>query len=402
MNTGKVFNFEFKSLVRTKVYKYTTIFISLILLILTFMPRFLNIDMDKKIGIFEGASFNLEEVDFSDTHVYIADDKIDKDYLISLMKLDENQVIESQEELEENIVDSKINRGLIINGPNSFKVLIKDKKFAEDNIKDIEGILNKYNFDQALLKQKIDPTNVEDASNTNLVYEEIVLGSDLSNNILMAYSYMIILFMLIIFYGNNISTNVAREKNDRTMEILITSTSPTSLIIGKVLGAGIAGLLQFGIFGIVSGLGMYLNRSYYGNGLIDFLKSAMNWQILLVFLTFILIGYFIYLFLFAALGAKVSKVEDVTSATLPIYIIFIAGFVLTVFQLSNADGILMKILSFIPFTSPIAMPVRFLLTMVPMMEIFISIGILVITMIILAIISSKIYRDGTKNYGKKY
>lgn len=402
MNTGKVFGFEFKSLVRKKAYKYTTLIISIILIFLTFLPRFFEDDLTNKVGIFEGASFDLENVDFSDTQVYVADKNIDIDYLSSLMKLNEDQIIKDRETLEENIVDSKIHKGLIINGPNTFKVLIKDKKFAEDNINDIKAILNKYNFDMALMKEGINPTNVEDASNTNLVYEEVVLGKDLSSNFLLAYSYIIILFMLIIFYGNNISSNVAREKNDRTMEILITSTSPTSLIIGKVLGSGIAGLLQFGIFGLVSFIGMYINKDFYSQGMIDFLKSMVDWKIIAVFFGFILIGYFIYLFLFAALGAKVSKVEDVTGATLPIYIIFIAGFILTVFQLANADGIVLKVLSFIPFTSPIAMPVRFLLTLVPIVEVFISVGVLIVTMIILAIISSKIYRNGTKNYGRKY
>jgi len=402
MNTGKVFGFEFKSLVRKKAYKYTTLIISIILIFLTFLPRFFEDDLTNKVGIFEGASFDLENVDFSDTQVYVADKNIDIDYLSSLMKLNEDQIIKDRETLEENIVDSKIHKGLIINGPNTFKVLIKDKKFAEDNINDIKAILNKYNFDMALMKEGINPTNVEDASNTNLVYEEVVLGKDLSSNFLLAYSYIIILFMLIIFYGNNISSNVAREKNDRTMEILITSTSPTSLIIGKVLGSGIAGLLQFGIFGLVSFIGMYINKNFYSQGMIDFLKSMVDWKIIAVFFGFILIGYFIYLFLFAALGAKVSKVEDVTGATLPIYIIFIAGFILTVFQLANADGIVLKVLSFIPFTSPIAMPVRFLLTLVPIVEVFISVGVLIVTMIILAIISSKIYRNGTKNYGRKY
>lgn len=402
MNTGKVFGFEFKSLVRKKAYKYTTLVISLILLLLTFLPRFVDKDLSNKIGIFEGASFDLESVDFSDTEVFIADKNIDKDYLASLMKLEDKQIISDRETLEENIVDSKIHKGLIVNGPNSFKVLIKDKKFAEDNVNDIKAILNKYNFDMALLKGGIDPTTVEDASNTNLVYEEVVLGKDLSSNFLLAYSYIIILFMLIIFYGNNISSNVAREKNDRTMEILITSTSPTSLIIGKVLGSGIAGLLQFGIFGLVSFLGMYGNKGFYSQGMIDFLKSMLEWKMIAVFFGFILTGYFIYLFLFAALGAKVSKVEDVTGATLPIYIVFIAGFILTVFQLADADGMILRVLSFIPFTSPIAMPVRFLLTLVPMLEVLISVGVLIVTMIILAIISSKIYRDGTKNYGRKY
>lgn len=402
MNTGKVFGFEFKSLVRKKAYKYTTLVISLILLLLTFLPRVVDKDLSNKIGIFEGASFDLESVDFSDTEVFIADKNIDKDYLASLMRLEDNQIIADRETLEENIVDSKIHKGLIVNGPNSFKVLIKDKKFAEDNINDIKAILNKYNFDMALLKGGIDPTTVEDASNTNLVYEEVVLGKDLSSNFLLAYSYIIILFMLIIFYGNNISSNVAREKNDRTMEILITSTSPTSLIIGKVLGSGIAGLLQFGIFGLVSFLGMYANKGFYSQGMIDFLKSMLEWKMIAVFFGFILTGYFIYLFLFAALGAKVSKVEDVTGATLPIYIVFIAGFILTVFQLADADGMILRVLSFIPFTSPIAMPVRFLLTLVPMLEVLISVGVLIVTMIILAIISSKIYRDGTKNYGRKY
>jgi len=67
MNTGKVFGFEFKSLVRKKAYKYTTLIISIILIFLTFLPRFFEDDLTNKVGIFEGASFDLENVDFSDT-----------------------------------------------------------------------------------------------------------------------------------------------------------------------------------------------------------------------------------------------------------------------------------------------------------------------------------------------
>src|SRR5690606_4674903 len=109
-----------------------------------------------------------------------------------------------------------------------------------------------------------------------------------------------------------------REKNDRTMELLITNTSSTNLIWGKVLASTVLSILQLASMIVVALLGIKINEANYPEFVLEVIKDGMALDAVGVFLIFAFFGTLMYYFLFAAVGALVSKVEEVNSAMTPI------------------------------------------------------------------------------------
>ena len=122
-------------------------------------------------------------------------------------------------------------------------------------------------------------------------------------------------------------------------------------------------------------------------------------EVLIVFGIFGLLGYLLYSFLFGGLGALVSKVEDVNKSATPLTMIMVVVFMLVMMNLTEPDGSLMKLLSYIPFSSCVAMFVRVGMGTVSVIEIVISAILLIVTTLGAGFIGAKIYRQGTLKYG---
>ena len=122
---------------------------------------------------------------------------------------------------------------------------------------------------------------------------------------------------------------------------------------------------------------------------------------LVYMLIFFVLGFLIYAFLFGAIGSTATKLEDINTSTMPLMFLFIIAFMVVMFSMTSGeiDNILMKVCSFIPFTSPMAMFTRIAMSTVPWYEITLSISILVGSVIGVGILSAKIYRVGVLLYG---
>ena len=209
------------------------------------------------------------------------------------------------------------------------------------------------------------------------------------------------LYMVILLYGQMVATNVASEKSSRAMEVLVTSAKPASMMFGKVLASCMAGLIQLvAIFG--SALLFYnINQSAWQNNVI--IESIFNIPVdLFVYmLVFFILGFLIYAFLYSAVGSTASKLEDINTSVMPITFLFIISFFVVMFSMANGsvDTVLMKVCSYIPFTSPMAMFTRICMSTVAWYEIAISIAILIGSTVGLGVLSAKIYRVGVLLYG---
>jgi ABC-2 type transport system permease protein len=228
------------------------------------------------------------------------------------------------------------------------------------------------------------------------------LGVSQTETFLYTYILLMALYMAIMIYGQIVASSVATEKGSRTMELLITSASPNSLLFGKMIAAAVSGLIQMGaIFG--SAVLFYkLNESAWaGNQII---ASIFNMPLPVVgyVLVFFLLGFFLYAFLYGAVGSLVSRVEDVSASIMPIVMVFVVAFITVVSAVSSgkADSTLMVVCSFIPFTSPMAMFARIAMSTPAWYEIVISIAILVLTTAGIGVLSASIYRMGVLMYGK--
>ena len=207
--------------------------------------------------------------------------------------------------------------------------------------------------------------------------------------------------MLVIMYGQMVSTSVAREKDNRTMEILITSTKPDALIVGKVLANGVAGLLQFMFILSVALLGYFLNKPNFPEVVNTMLFGSLSWDSIVVFLVFTALGYLMYLFVYASLGSLVSKLEDVGSSVSIITVLFVVAYMIGILGLNDPTSLMLKVASYFPFTAILSMPIRYFLTEVSVIELTISLILMAVTTWFLAIFSIRIYRLGSLSYGNK-
>lgn len=149
-----------------------------------------------------------------------------------------------------------------------------------------------------------------------------------------------------------------------------------------------------------------LGMTEYRNKRLDTLSKGNQQKIQLIslfiyMLVFFVLGFLIYAFLYGAIGSTASKLEDISTMVLPVTFLFIIAFMVVLFSMigGNVNSVLMKVFSYIPFTSPMAMFTRICMSTVAWYEIFISIIILIGSTVGIGVLSAKIYRVGVLLYG---
>lgn len=217
------------------------------------------------------------------------------------------------------------------------------------------------------------------------------------------YTITFLLYLLIYMFGGNVATSVAVEKGSRVKEILITKVKPVHLLFGKVFGVGFAGILQFLI--IIGAGYLMLRFSGSGEGL-ELLGFSIDFSILsgttLLFLSiFFVLGYFFYAALFAAAGSLVSRSEEVNQAVMPMSIMIIAAMIVSLISMTNPEGDLAVIGSYVPFLTPFVMFVRIGMSDPTLLEILIPTFILAVSTVLAGFLSAKIYQVGVLLYGQK-
>lgn len=381
-NFRTVFHFEFLSLIRKKSFIITTFIFVLILFGASFLPTI--------IGFFSGGSDAPAQV--LPEGIVIETDAFSE----ALFPAPQYKIYSSEAELEAALSAEEISAGYLISGLHSYGMYFQDVPMSEPPF---IGAFEKMRENVILGELGIDAAAYRQIASQSIESDMTIFGSDSFGNFPITYVFIFVFYFLVIFYGNTISTSVAREKSDRTMELLITSTDTQSLLFGKVLGAGLAGILQFLLFLGAGLLGYLLNKDSFGIDISRFLQIGTSE--LIYFIVFTLVGYFLYLFLFAAFGSSVSKIEDVATSTTPITLILVAAYMIAAFSMSTPNSTVFRVASYFPFSSPMIMPARNNMMSLPQSSVLISLGILLITSFLLGALASKIYRLGTLNYGNK-
>ena len=211
-----------------------------------------------------------------------------------------------------------------------------------------------------------------------------------------------ILFFAVYFYGNSVAVSVSSEKTSRVMETLVTSTTPTNIIIGKTLAMGIVGLGQMLLL-ILTAVASY---KLFIPAEMDFISTMigninLNITSIAICLIYFILGYTVFAFLNAVTGATISKVEDLNSAQTPIALISLFSFYLAYFTATVPDSSASKFASIFPFSSAFSMPGRILAGGATTWEIMLSISVLIVTAVIFAFISIKAYSGAVLHYGKR-
>lgn len=233
--------------------------------------------------------------------------------------------------------------------------------------------------------------------NTELVQVE---ESKTGNSILPMMLLSIVLFYAIYFFAYQVSSSITTEKTSKIIETLVTSTSPKTIVIGKTIGIGLAGVLQTIITVVVA---LISAKLFLDSELIDMVLNSINLTgtVAVVTIVYYILGYSLFALLYALTGSTVAKPEDVQSANGPVAILAVIGFYLSYFTMMNPASSLNKIAALIPISSPFCMPFRVMMGLADTSEVLISLAILVITILVIARISIKIYSSAILNYGSK-
>jgi ABC-2 type transport system permease protein len=230
-------------------------------------------------------------------------------------------------------------------------------------------------------------------------------ASQAQASFLVGYVVMFVLYMSILIYAVNVMRSVVLEKTSRVVEIVVSATRPSSLMFGKVMGVGTVGLLQLAIW---SGMALLLFR-FRGELLGAFgVEDAGDVELpplalvdILVILVYFALGYFLYAALYAAIGAMVNSDQDAQQAQTPVILLLILPVVCVQLVAGNPRGTIAQVLTLIPFSSPILMPMRYLLAGTTPAELALSIAILIATLIGAVWVAGRIYRIGILMYGKR-
>jgi ABC-2 type transport system permease protein len=238
------------------------------------------------------------------------------------------------------------------------------------------------------------------------------------------FGYLIMMF--IIIYGNMVMRSVIEEKTNRIIEIIISSVKPFQLMIGKIIGTSLAGILQFFIWAII-GLSLMFAASLFFDVNVgptarvspEVMEAAQNqyastaqmyikelWNlpiasILISFVIYFIGGYFLYSSFYAAIGAAVDNQTDSQQFLLPIIMPLMLSVYVGFFSVINdPHGTMAVVFSMIPLTSPIVMLMRIPFG-VPLWQIAVSVTLLFATFFSVVWFAAKIYRVGILMYGKK-
>ncbi len=221
-----------------------------------------------------------------------------------------------------------------------------------------------------------------------------------SGNIFVMLIMCIILFYAIYFCAYQVSSSITTEKTSKIMETLVTSATPKTIVLGKTIGIGIIGLFQVLIIIIT---GVVSAKLFLPDGVLEGVLDLSNITVSLGILTLVyfLLGYFLYSLMYALTGATVSKPEDIQSANTPIALIAVVGFYLAYFSMMNPTSNVNLFASIFPLSSPFSMPFRIMMGTAQTGEIIASIAVLLVTIIVVAKISIKVYSSAILNYGTK-
>lgn len=221
-----------------------------------------------------------------------------------------------------------------------------------------------------------------------------------SGNVFAVMLLSLVLFYAIYFCAYQVSSSITTEKTSKIMETLVTSTTPRTIVLGKTLGIGIVGLVQVLAIIIVSVISakMFLTEDIISS-VLDL--SNITPYLAIITIIYFLLGYFLFAMLYALTGSTVSKPEDINSANSPIAILAVVGFYLSYFSMMNPSSNINVVSSIIPISAPFSMPFRIMLGTATTGQVIASIGILIISICIVAKISIKIYSSAILNYGTK-
>lgn len=393
----KILLFELKYYFKNKIFVGITIFFVLAIGIVMFFPRMLDtFQSDKKQDSTqkEGVILIKAEEIANAEEIVAAFENAFSDYSVT-------STMDSIEEIKKEITSSDSVCAFVFESDTSYTYYVDNLSLYDTKTQTADAVLQNLYRLNAMISGGMTPEQANQILSLPISHTVESIGKNQAENYWYTYIMIFALYMVILLYGQMIATNVATEKSSRAMELLITSAKPINMMFGKIIASCCAGFVQLiALFG--SAILFYqLNKEYWGENPMIASIFDMPLSLLVYMLIFFVLGFLIYAFLYGAIGSTASKLEDINTSVMPVTMIFIVGFMIVMFSFSsgNVNSLPLKVCSYIPFTSSMAMFTRIAMSTVAWYEVAISIAILIVSVIGVGYLSAKIYRMGVLLYG---
>ena len=264
------------------------------------------------------------------------------------------------------------------------------------DVAELQDVLARLTMAARLERQGVDPALVGRAQlrislETKKISGSTTTGESAAQSFALAYVMGVVLFLVITIYGVNVMGSVVEEKTTRIVEVLVSSLRPFQLMMGKVLGVGAVSLFQFVLWGLGAKLLLSQRRALLAD--LGGVEEARQ--------VFFLGGFFLYSAMYAAVGAMSSNEQEARQAQQPVMFLLLVAYVSMFGLTNNPESTYAVTLSLIPFTAPIAMPVRWAASTVPAGELGASLGLLAAGIVAVTWMAARIYRVGILMTGKR-
>ncbi|MEO6940778.1 MAG: ABC transporter permease [Candidatus Kapaibacterium sp.] len=210
------------------------------------------------------------------------------------------------------------------------------------------------------------------------------------------------IYMAMLLYGATIMRSVVEEKSSRVIEIIASSVKPFELLIGKVLGVGLAALLQVTIWAVMLALLATVGVSSLSQIQGLDLNVHISPFLFIYFIAYFIGGFMIYATLYTAIGATAEQESDLQQLSLPVTLLIMVPIFTLTSVIQSPSSTTSVILSMIPFFSPILMMGRIFSEMPPLWQILLSFALMIVTFFGVLWLAARIYRVGILMYGKKF
>lgn len=419
-NTSIILRREYLERVRKKSFIITTLLVPVLMLALCLLPTLIMLwapSETKTVAVVDDSGIIMPRLQNTDDVKFISafdsqENMLANDSVYGLLVIDRNIV--------------KNNSGVRLLTPNAASVtveqtvtsqmdeIIENEKLKQYNIANLDSILADVKTQVTLQSIRVDNATGEEESQSAAL------------NSAMGTLLNFVLYMFILLYGSQVMTSIIEEKNNRVLELVVSSVKPMQLMLGKILGVGLVALTQIVIWGVIMAAisavilpavipadvmaeAAAVNSGDMANATIDAdIASAIGaftnvGYVLGIFgmvVLFLIGGYLIYASIYAAIGAAVDNIQDASQlqnvAVMPIIIALVCSFAV----IPDPNSAFAVVMSLIPFTSPMVMVAR-LPFGIASWQIVLSVAILAVTVLLTIWLAAKIYRVGIFMYGKK-
>ena len=393
-----VFKYEFKKIVLSKGYLISTGIMAIILAGVFFLPQLIS-DL-KLFNSDNNTPVALIKTDYakSDTLVQTIHAAL-PDYEVKLTD-------KSTEEAKQEVIDDKAK--FFIEANHNLTEVTEYSKigFSDASVREVQSIdtiIKNRRQTDLLAEQNLAPSAIAKVLNPDVKINLETVNKNGAASVIYTFVLIYALYMAITFYGSHVMNSVVTEKTSRAMEVLATSVKPNALLFGKIISTSLAGLIQIAAIIIEAFICVKISSVNNPDFPVNQIISNIPTQILVYMLIFFLLGFLIYSFLYGAFASTVSKIDELSSAIMPVQIIIIFTFFVTMSAINsgNADTPFNVFLSYFPFTAPMMMFTRAIISNVSTLEIILSILVLIVSTYFIGWLSARIYRVGILMYGEK-